>query len=92
MVKSLLISHWIDNVIFGAGADPGRNIVTKFVLWVPKMMFNAIGEQMFKNYLKLHAWSYLRDSVEISPTTQQHAGTFKLTSSIRKPRRVYLGT
>lgn len=47
MVKSVLISHWIDNVIFGAGADPGKYIVTKFVLWVPKMMFNAIGEQMF---------------------------------------------
>ena len=36
-----------DSVIFRAGGDPGRYLVTRFVLWVPNMMFNARGEQMF---------------------------------------------
>ena len=56
-------------------------------------MFNARREQIFlQNYLKPHTRAYLKERVEISPTTQQWTGTFKLTSSIRKLRRVHMGS
>ena len=81
----------MDKHLFVAGGVPGRYLVTRFVLWVPKVMFNARGEQMFlQNYLKPHTWFYLKERVEISPTTQQRSGTFKLTSSMRKPRHVFI--
>ena len=81
-----------NNAIFRAGGDTGRYIITKMTLWFPRMVFNATGEQRFmSNYLKPHTWSYLREHLEISPVSQQRQGTFKISSSIRKPRRVYLG-
>lgn len=67
----------MDKHLFIAGGVPGRYLVTRFVLWVPKMFL--------QNYLKPHTWFYLKERVEISPTTEQRAGTFKLTSSMRKP-------
>ncbi|KAL9952815.1 hypothetical protein ACROYT_G040126 [Oculina patagonica] len=80
-----------NNVIFRAGGDPGRFIVTRLVLWVPKMIFNAEGEQIFlKTYLKPHTWSYLKERIEISPSTTARQGTFRITSSIRKPRHVFI--
>ena len=80
-----------DNVVFRAGGDPGRFIVTRLVLWVPKMIFNAEGEQIFlKTYLKPHTWSYLKERIEISPSTMVRQGTFRITSSIRKPRHVFV--
>ncbi|KAL9975788.1 hypothetical protein ACROYT_G012984 [Oculina patagonica] len=80
-----------NNVIFRAGGDPGRFIVTRLVLWVPKMIFNAEGEQIYlKTYLKPHTWSYLKERIEISPSTASRQGTFRITSSIRKPRHVFI--
>ncbi|KAL9960355.1 hypothetical protein ACROYT_G033802 [Oculina patagonica] len=80
-----------NNVIFRAGGDPGRFIVTRLVLWVPKMIFNAEGEQIFlQTYLKPHTWSYLKERIEISPSTTARQGTFRITSSIRKPRHVFI--
>ena len=80
-----------NNVIFRAGSDPGRFIITRLVLWVPKMIFNAEGEQIFlQTYLKPHTWSYLKERIEISPSTTARQGTFRITSSIRKPRHVFV--
>ncbi|KAL9987251.1 hypothetical protein ACROYT_G001527 [Oculina patagonica] len=80
-----------NNVIFRAGGDPGRFIVTRLVLWVPKMIFNAEGEQIFlQTYLKPHTWSYLKERIETSSSTRQRQGTFRITSSIRKPRHVFI--
>ena len=80
-----------NNVIFRAGGDQGRFVVTRLVLWVPKMIFNAEGEEIFlKRYLKPHTWSYLKERIEISPSTMARQGTFRITSSIRKPRHVFV--
>ena len=43
-----------------------------------------------EKYLKSHTWSYLKKRIEISPPSQQGQGTFKLTSSIRKPWHVFI--
>lgn len=69
----------------------GRIIVTRFLLWVPKIAFNSFGKQtFFDEYLKPHTWSYLKERLGISPGGQQKQATFKLTSSIRKLRRVFI--
>lgn len=77
MVNSVLIYiECDDNVIFKAIAVEGRYVVTGFVLWVPKMMLNGRGENIFlHSYLKPHTWSYLKERVEIIPTTKQQGST-----------------
>lgn len=80
-----------DSIIFRGGADDGRFIVTRFLLWVPKIAFNSFGKQtFFDEYLKPHTWSYLKERLGISPGGQQKQATFKLNSSIRKLRRVFI--
>ena len=81
-----------NNVIFRDNAvAAGRYIITKFVLWVPKMIFNAEGEQKYlAKYLKPHVWSCLKERIEISPSSTHRQATFKITSSIRKPRHVFI--
>ena len=36
-----------NDAIFRASGDAGRYIITKMTLWLPKMVFNATGEQNF---------------------------------------------
>ena len=50
------------NIIFrAAGAATGRFVITKWVLWVPKMIFNPAGEKVYVDrYLKSHTWNYLK--------------------------------
>ena len=80
-----------NNVIFrDNGAGAGRYIITKFVLWVPKMVFTPKGKELFaEKYLKPHTWTYLKERVEVAPFTLQ-SGTFRIASSIRKPRHVFI--
>ena len=79
------------NVIFRAnGVDPGRYLITKFVLWVPKMTLSGAGQKLFvEKYLKPHTWTYLKEKIETAPFTQQSA-KFRITSSIRKPRHLFV--
>ena len=80
-----------DNVIFrDNGAAAGRYIITKFVLWVPKMTLTPSGQELFVGkYLKPHTWSYLKERVESAAFTQRK-GKFRITNSIRKPRHVFI--
>ena len=81
-----------DSVIFRANAaNPGRLIITRTVLWVPKMVFNSKGEQMYlSKFLRPHTWSYLKERLEQSGDLQSRQGTFKITTNIRKPRHVFV--
>lgn len=58
----------------------GQIYCYKLVLWVPKMIYNA----------KLHTRSHLKERIEISSSTKQRQGSLKPTSSIRKPRHVFI--
>ena len=80
-----------NNVIFrDNAAGAGRYIITKFVLWVPKMVLSPSGQNMFvEKYLKAHTWTYLKERIETAPFTQQ-SGKFRITNSIRKPRHVFI--
>ena len=80
-----------DNVIFrDNAAGAGRYVITKFVLKVPKMQLTPIGQKLFaETYLKPHTWTYLKENIMTAPFTQKN-NTFTITSSIRKPRHVFI--
>ena len=80
-----------NNVIFrDNAAGAGRYIITKFVLWIPKMVLSSSGEKLFfDKYLKPHTWTYLNERIEAAPFSQQ-SGEFRISNSIRKPRHVFI--
>ena len=80
-----------NNVIFrDNAAGAGRYIITKFVLKVPKMELTPSGQKLFaEKYLKPHTWTYLKESITSAPFTQQDC-IFRITSSIRKPRHLFI--
>lgn len=80
------------NVIWrGAGSNDSRFIVEQFQLWVPKIEFNSIGQKMYmETYLKPHSWTYYREMVERSPSTQSQSNTFQITAGITRPRHVFV--
>ena len=78
------------NVIWQA-ADDCRVVITKFQLWVPKIIFNSMGTGLYTSqFLKPHKWTYEREMVERSNSTKQRVGTFKITSGINCPRHVFI--
>ena len=80
-----------DNLMFRAGGDAGKVVVTKMKLWLPKLKFNGEGEKSYiSEYLKPQVWSYLKENHFISPNSQQRSGTFKIASSIKRPRHVFV--
>ena len=79
------------NVIFrDNAAGQGRYVITKFVLKVPRMQLTPSGEKLFaEKYLKPHTWTYLNERIVSKPFTQR-SELFTITSSIRKPRHVFV--
>ena len=56
-----------DNVLIykTGGSENGRVVVTKFVLWIPRLLFNSNGlGYVMKNYMIPTNWTYLREMVE----------------------------
>ena len=52
-----------------AAAAEGRYVISRFVLWVPRMIFNYKGENLFlEKYLKTHTWPCLKERIEIAVT------------------------
>ena len=73
------------NLIWQAGADC-RVVITRMQLYVPRITFNSEGQSSYMSqYLKNHKWSYLRENIERSNSSQQRAGYFRISSGISKP-------
>ena len=78
------------NLIWQAG-DDCRVIITRMQLVVPRITFNSEGQSLYiSQYLKPHKWTYVRENIEKSNSTQQRSGNFKITSGIIKPRHVFV--
>ena len=78
------------NLIWKA-AHNCRVIITKLHLIVPRITFNSEGQSLYMDkFLKPHKWTYLRENIERSNSTQQRAGHFKISSGISKPRHVFV--
>ena len=78
------------NLIWQAGANC-RVVITKFRLWVPRIIFTPEGETHYlSKYLKPHKWPYLMEMVERSSSMRQQTGTFRINNAIKKPRHVFV--
>ena len=78
------------NLIWQAGADC-RVVITRMQLYVPRITFNSQGQSAYMSqYLKPHKWTYLRENIERSNSSQQRAGHFRISSGISKPRHVFV--
>ena len=79
------------NLIWRAGGNDCRVILTRFQLFVPRITFNSKGQEIYlKNYLKPYKWKYLNEVVERSNNSQQQTGHFRITNAISKPRHVFV--
>ena len=79
-----------NNLIWRAGGDVCRVILTRLQLFVPKLTFNSEGQKLYiDNYLKPYKWTYLNEVVERSNNGQQQTGQFRITNGISKPRHVF---
>ena len=80
-----------DNLIWRTGGAACRVMITRMELIVPRITFNSEGQSLYMNqFLKLHKWVYLRENVEKSNSSTQRSGNFQITSSISKPRHVFV--
>ena len=78
------------NLIWQAGADC-RVVITRMQLYVPRVTFHSEGQSSYMSqYLKNHKWTYLRENIERSNSSQQRAGHFRISSGISKPRHVFV--
>ena len=81
-----------DELIYRANAaDPGRVIVTKLVLWVPRLIFNADGYSLIsESYMKEKQWKYLREMVTQSLDMRQNDISFRITAGVTNPKHVFV--
>ena len=79
------------NLIWRAGGNDCRVILTRLQLFVPRLTFNSEGQKLYAdNYLKPYKWTYLNEVVERSGNLQQQTGQFRITNGISKPRHVFV--
>ena len=77
-------------LIWQAGADC-RVVITRMQLYVLRITFNSEGQSSYMSqYLKNHQWTYLRENIERSNSSQQRARHFRISSGISKPRHVFV--
>ena len=80
-----------NNLIWRTGGADCRVILTRFQLFVPRLVFNSEGQKLYAdNYLKPYKWTYLNEVVERSNNGQQQSGQFRITNGISKPRHVFV--
>ena len=76
---------------FGKPGLIAELVITRTQLYVPRITFNSEGQSSYMSqYLKNHKWTYLRENIERSNSSQQRAGHFRISSGISKPRHVFL--
>lgn len=80
-----------NELIYRDGGDEGRVVFERIVLWVPRITFNHAGEKLFlEKYMTNQTWTYLNERIEVSNSTKDGSGVFKITSGIRKPRHIFV--
>ena len=81
---------WIQDVATER-ANKGRVIITKLILWVPKLELTSLGK---KNYddkiINPEKWIFNKISYEYQGNTASTQGIFNITNAITKPRYVIM--
>jgi len=80
-----------NNLIWRTGGADCRVVITKLQLLVPRITFNASGLKLYSDdYFTNKKWSYLREVIYASDSTQQASGNFRISTGINKPRHVFV--
>ena len=80
-----------NNLIWRAGGNECRVIITRLQLFVPQLVFNSEGSKIYMSeYLKPYKWTYLNEVVESNIAGSQAVGNFRITNGISKPRHVFV--
>ena len=72
------------------GVDAGKVVVSKLVLWVPRMVFNSDGLNFVQNNHSKPEWVYLRETVQVSQDSEQREATFNITSGVKQPKHIFV--
>ena len=60
-------------------------------LYVPRITFNSEGQSLYASkFITNKKWTYLREEIMRSNSSQQRSGHFNITSGISKPRHVFV--
>ena len=72
------------------GKDADKVVVSKLVLWIPRMLFNSDGLNFVQNNHTKTEWVYLREMVQVSQDSEQRETTFSITSGVKQPKRIFV--
>ena len=74
-----------NNLIYRAnGINAGRVVVTRFMFWIPRMIFNSEGlSYAMENHTKT-MWIYHREMVLESVSSRQWESTIVITAGVKK--------
>ena len=72
------------------GVDAGKVIVTKLVLWIPRMVFNSDSLNFVQNNHIKTEWVYLREMVQVSQDSEQREATFNIKSGVKQPKHMFV--
>ena len=89
--KIMLTLEDDNNIIFkNVNAPDSKVILTKFRLWVPKIIFNGAGLKAYlEDYLKPKKWVYLKEHQEVKQSGATN-DAFRISTGIRRPRHVFI--
>ena len=72
------------------GTDPGRVVVKKFYLWVPKMIpKDSEYSEYLKDFLKPIKWKYMKDMYNQSAVTRIVQNRFQVSPAVDKVKHVF---
>ena len=72
------------------GVDAGKIVVSKLVLWIPRMVFNSYAINFVQNNHSKTEWVYLREMVQVSQDSEQREATFNITSGVKQPKHIFV--
>ena len=71
------------------GVDAGK-VVSKLVLWIPRMVFNSDGLSFVQNNHTKTEWVYLREMVQVSQDSEKREATVNITSGVKQPKHIHV--
>ena len=81
---------WIQEAA-NVAANKGRVIITKFNLWVPKLILTDLGKQKYFNkIINPEKWTFNKISYAFQVNNSAIEGIFNISNLIKKPRYVIL--
>ena len=70
------------------GADNGRFVVNRFLLWIPKLTLkDSMYDKFVSSFLKETQWTYMSELYEVSAPTQAIV-FFQISTSIDNVKRI----